>query len=374
MFSVVFARFGTELLTSLLRLLTFVYMDSTLPIKNLIRLNWLLVVAFTAISSVYFVFLLEDLPMHKIFYTVMTGFGIGLVGFANVGILILLEQRFNTETKRFKAYRLLYTYAASAVIYIALSPVFDHISKKSDSYPFLVFPSIFVVSSVVVNTVIVIFHDFIILHNDKARAGLELSKLKTANAEAANLLLKQQIHPHFLFNALNTLKALYRKDPSAGDIYIVHLANFLRASVYNHAARVSSLEEELTLLSDYLEMQKIRFGTALDCTIDVPDKIQKDRYLPSFSLQPLLENAIKHNDLTQEAPLIVHIFCLEERIVVYNNLQKKSVNVSSTFHGLANLAERYSLLSGDEILIKEDKSTFSVSIKLLTNEYSDHRG
>lgn len=348
-------------------------MDSVLPIKNLIRLNWLLVVAFTAISSVYFVFLLDDLPMHKIFYTVMTGLGIGLVGFANVGILILLERRYIIETKRFKVYRYLYTYAASLVIYIALSPVFDYIAKKSEVYPYLVFPSIFVVSSLVVNTVIVIFHDFIILHSDKARAGLELSKLKTANAEATNLLLKQQIHPHFLFNALNTLKALYRKDPRAGDTYIVHLANFLRASVYNHAAKVSTLADEVALLSDYLEMQKIRFGMALDCTIDLPPVMLKDHYLPSFSLQPLLENAIKHNDLTQEAPLIVHIFYLEGRVVVYNNLQKKSVNVSSAYHGLANLAERYSLLSGDEIIIKEDKSTFSVSIKLLTNEYSDHR-
>lgn len=142
---------------------------------------------------------------------------------------------------------------------------------------------------------------------------------------------------------------------------------------YTDEIAVPVLADEVALLSDYLEMQKIRFGIALDCTIDLPDEILKDHYLPSFSLQPLLENAIKHNDLTQESPLVVHIFCLEGRIVVYNNLQKKSVNVSSAYHGLANLAERYSLLSGDKIMIKEDKNTFSVSIKLLTNEYSDHR-
>ena len=98
------------------------------------------------------------------------------------------------------------------------------------------------------------------------------------------------------------------------------------------------------------------------------------KFLPSFSLQLLVENAIKHNELTQQSPLKVDVFCRDGRIIVSNNLQKKSVNESSANHGLANLAERYRLWSGDEIIIKEEAHMFSVSIKLLTNEYSDHRG
>ena len=76
----------------------------------------------------------------------------------------------------------------------------------------------------------------------------------------------------------------------------------------------------------------------------------------------------------QQSPLVINIFCAEDRIVVSNTLKKKNLNVTSTHHGLANLAERYSLLSGDEIIINENKDAFSVSIKLLNNEYSDHRG
>jgi LytS/YehU family sensor histidine kinase len=201
---------------------------------------------------------------------------------------------------------------------------------------------------------------------------MEFASMKTAHAEAANLLLKQQIHPHFLFNALNTVKSLYRKDPGAGDVYIVHLANFLRASVFSHASKVSKLEDELALLCDYLEMQKIRFGTALECTVDLPAAILKDHYLPSFSLQPLLENAIKHNELTEEAPLKVHISHANGWIIVCNNLQKRTRNVVSANHGLANLAERYRLWSGDQVIIKEDPHTFCVSIKLLSDAYSDH--
>jgi len=302
----------------------------------------------------------------------MTALALGLTGFANIGVLIILAHKFDVRTKAFTRYRYVFTYFSSAAIYLLLSPVFNHISNKNYPYPF--FLSMFFVSSAIVNSLIILLQNFVMLQNNKARADLELSNLKTAHAEAANLLLKQQIHPHFLFNALNTLKALYRKDAAAGDTYIVHLANFLRASVFSHAAKVSSLEDELAFLRDYLEMQKMRFGAALDCTIDLPEEIMKDYYLPSFSLQPLLENAIKHNELTQQAPLMVHIYYLEERIIVKNNLQKKNMNVSSANHGLANLAERYRLWSGDEVIIKEDTNTFLVSIKLLTDEYSDHRG
>jgi sensor histidine kinase YesM len=349
-------------------------MPSPLPIKSLIRLNWLLVFAFTAIISLYFIFLMDEIPLYKVFYMVMTAVGIGLVAFVNVTILILLTRKSNVQGKVLRRYRYFFTYTASVTIYLMLAPVFDYFEHKSNLYPFPVYLLMFVFSSILVNTVIILLQDFVILQADKSHAELELSQIKTAHAEATNLLLKQQIHPHFLFNALNTLKALYRKDPGAGDSYIVHLANFLRASVYNHAAKTSSLADELALLLDYLEMQKIRFGSALNCIIDLPPDILNDHYLPSFSLQPLLENALKHNELTQQSPLVVNIFCSEGRIVVSNTLKKKNLNVTSTNHGLANLAERYSLLSGDEIIINENKEAFSVSIKLLNNEYSDHRG
>jgi len=204
------------------------------------------------------------------------------------------------------------------------------------------------------------------------QSELELSKLKTANAEAMNLVLKQQIQPHFLFNALNTLKALYHKDAQTADTYLVHMADFLRASIFHNSANISTVEDEVKLLSDYLAMQHISFGTALVCTVNLPHETLKNFSLPSFSLQPLLENAIKHNNFTQEEPLNVNIRQDGDWLVVSNNLQKKKAKAASANYGLANLAERYRLWSGDEIIIKEDENTFSVSIKLLKDEYSNH--
>jgi len=344
-------------------------MEVHLPVKHLVRLNVLMSLVISAYVLMFF--LVNKNEQYPLLYTVMTFFTIALIGFANILILIILSRRFGTKSKKFRIYRYVLTYVASAVAYLSIGPLFAFLSGHTSTCSDLV---LLFISSVLVNTLIVISQNFVLLQHEKSRADLELSNLKIAHTEAANLLLKQQIHPHFLFNALNMLKSLYRKDTDAGDAYIVHLANFLRASIFRQASKVSRLDEEFALLLDYLEMQKIRFGSALVCVIDVPEERFKSYYLPTFSLQPLLENAIKHNELTEEMPLKVIIYQNSDRIVISNTLQKKTMREASTNNGLANLAERYRLLSGDEIIIKEDQHLFSVSIKLLPDEYSDHRG
>lgn len=348
-------------------------MKSLLPIKNLIRLNWLLVLSFTAIISLYLIFLLDAPATGKLLLSFMTALGVGIVGFTNVGILIALEKKIGVKSPKFNGYRFVFTYLAGAIIYVSLSPIFNNVSPHKNLQGPWENVFIFIVSSLIVNSAIILMQNFIILQSDKAHSDLENSRLKIAHAEAANLFLKQQIHPHFLFNALNTLKALYRKDQNAADNYIVHLANFLRASITDQATKLATVEDELALLNDYFEMQKIRFGKALECSINLPDETKSRYYLPSFSLQLLLENAIKHNELTLEAPLYINVSCKDGYLIMTNNLQQKKKKLSSTNQGLANLAERYKLLSGDEILIKDGFNVFSVSIKLLCNEYSDYR-
>jgi len=347
-------------------------MAKHLPIKSLVRLNLLLSVV---IGGTVFLFLHLDLYQHYSFlFAGMTSSIFALIGFANIGILIILSKRDGVNPKKFNQYRYFFTYLFSATAYFSLWPVFAAYSDRRYSMfdPDLV--ATFLISSILVNTLIIISQNFVLLQHEKTRADAELSSLKMAHSEATNLLLTQQIHPHFLFNALNMLKSLYRRDHDAGDSYMVHLANFLRASISINASGVSKLDEELTLLRDYLEMQKIRFGAALVCTIDVPEDSLRNFYMPTFSLQPLLENALKHNELTEEMPLTVMIYQEGDRIIVSNTLRKKKQRESSTNKGLANLRERYRLLSSDEIIIDECQELFLVSLKLLTNEYSDHRG
>jgi two-component system, LytTR family, sensor kinase len=215
------------------------------------------------------------------------------------------------------------------------------------------------------NTIILIIQEIALLKDKRTMVELENAQLKTKNAEAFYQQLKQQIHPHFLFNSLNILKTLIKKDQDVAVDYVVKLSDFLRASISANNANTVKLDEELKLCLDYLEMQKLRFGKALEYTFEVPENIKFSGYVPAFSLQLLLENAIKHNSLTIESPLQIKLFYHEELITVTNNIQPKSTTEDSTGLGLNNLSERYKMLSGNDIKIEANENEFSVSIKIL---------
>ncbi len=222
-----------------------------------------------------------------------------------------------------------------------------------------------------VDTVILILQDLVVTREKNAAIELENSKLRMRNVEAMNLQLMQQVQPHFLFNSLSALKSLIGHSPEQAGEYLVRLSGFLRASMSSHAMSVVLVGRELDLCVDYLDMQQIRFGEALQFSIDVPAGVREGSYVPVFSLQLLIENAIKHNVLTRERPLKVRVVYAEGGISVLNNLQKKSAS-GEVGTGLTNLRERYRALTGDQVLIEESEHEFSVTIKVFDYEGSDH--
>jgi two-component system LytT family sensor kinase len=197
-----------------------------------------------------------------------------------------------------------------------------------------------------------------------------------------NLQLMQQVQPHFLFNSLSALKSLIGHSPEQAGEYLVRLSGFLRASMSSHAMSVVLVGRELDLCVDYLDMQQIRFGEALQYSIDVPAAVRERSYVPVFSLQLLIENAIKHNVLTRERPLSIRVMSTDGVIRVVNNLQKKPGGMPAGAGdggageaggtGLTNLRERYRALTGDPVLVEEGEHEFSVTIKVFDYEGSDH--
>lgn len=224
---------------------------------------------------------------------------------------------------------------------------------------------LFVISATIY-AMVYFLHNFIILQDMNVKVDLENSQLRTVNAETVNQLLRQQIQPHFLFNALNVLKSLIRKYPDTAEEYLISLSDFLRASVNQNKKVLVSLAEELKICHDYMEMQKIRFGNALNYEVNITDT--ESGHLPVFSLQPLLENAIKHNELTTASPLRILISDTSGWVEVKNNLQPKRSLSESTGNGLSNLSERYRILSGDSVKIIENQEEFIVKIRLLNAE------
>lgn len=222
-----------------------------------------------------------------------------------------------------------------------------------------------------VDTVILILQDLVVTRDKNARIELENSQLRMRDMEAMNQRLAQQVHPHFLFNSLSTLKALISASPEQATEYLIRLSGFLRSSMTERGLVL--VRKELEWCSDYLAMQGIRFGEALRYSIEVPQEVREAFSVPVFSVQLLIENAIKHNVLTPDRPLSIEVVTRDGFITVKNNLQRKSAVVpDGNATGLVNLRERYRALSGDPVRIEETADQFAVSIKLLIHEYGDH--
>jgi sensor histidine kinase YesM len=223
-----------------------------------------------------------------------------------------------------------------------------------------------------IDAVILILQDLLVTRGKKAAIELENQELRLKNMEAANQQLKQQIQPHFLFNSLSTLKSLMMVNPENAEEYLVRLSEFLRSSLSSHTQDVIRLADELHLCVNYLEMQKIRFGEALQFEVHIPEEWLTKYYVPAISLQQLAENAIKHNVLTLDQPLRITITGQDGMISLSNNRQKKEGIREGPGVGLVNLQERYRILSGSDIVIEAKDGVFNVSIKALAYESSDH--
>jgi two-component system, LytTR family, sensor kinase len=224
-----------------------------------------------------------------------------------------------------------------------------------------------------INLVIIVLLEIMLLQDRKRKIEEENTKLRMFNLEAKHSQLKQQLHPHFLFNSLSTLRSLIKRSPEEAELYLEKLSEILRFSINSNSQTLVALREELELTTNYLNMQQVRFGSALNFTIEVPPEMKINGKVPVYSIQLLVENAIKHNILTTTQPLHIVIKGDKENkaVVIENNLQTKLHIEEGSGVGLPNLVERYRLLNTEEIKIVKTNDRFIVTIKVMENESSN---
>lgn len=224
-----------------------------------------------------------------------------------------------------------------------------------------------VLRTLTINLIILTLCELVFMHYVKQLVEDENVQLRQMNLEAKNSQLKMQLHPHFLFNSLNTLRLLLKKDPNKAEHYLVMLSDMLRFSTTAALHNVVDIADELNLCMTYLEMQKVRFDDMLHFSVTNDELFSAKGKLPVYSLQLLAENAIKHNALTNEAPLTIYLDYdpLQKTITVRNKIQPKRTMEATTKTGLTNLDKRYKLLNNKGILIAEENGEFSVSINVL---------
>ena len=218
-------------------------------------------------------------------------------------------------------------------------------------------------SLVLINIIILIIIDSIKSSIEKSAALKKVDKLSIQNLEAQKQTLIQQIQPHFLFNALSTLKSLIGENAKEAEKYTVKLSKFLRYSFTDNSNGLTTLEKELTFTKDYIQLQTIRFGEAFNYTIDIP-ATAINYQIPVFALQTLVENIFKHNHFSEKQPIEFSIRFENDHLIIWN----KKAGIKSTDSnrtGLTNLNKRYELIKGEGIIIENNKTDFRVTLPLL---------
>jgi LytS/YehU family sensor histidine kinase len=229
---------------------------------------------------------------------------------------------------------------------------------------YLIYPFI---SSLAINAIVAVISNSVVLSYKKNDAEKQLQNLKIQQTEAQKKILMQQLQPHFLFNALSTLKSLINENTELAQNYTIKLSAFLRYAIAAQKHDLIDLQHEMDFVADYLCLQKMRFGNALQWHFDIPENHIKDTRVIIFSIQSLIENAIKHNHFTTAKPLIIYINAQNNTLKISNNRQPK-INREPLGTGLENLNIRCLLILKLPIKIIDTDAYYTVIIPLKTKK------
>jgi len=198
---------------------------------------------------------------------------------------------------------------------------------------------------------------------------LEKERASKLAAEARLSALESRIHPHFLFNTLNSISSLIHEDPVRAERMIEQLAALLRFSL-DWSENVL-LSQELKIVTDYLEIEKARFGNRLVYSIDVPPNLETAN-VPPFSIQTIVENSVKYAVASRRAGGLIEVAARQEQerliIEVRDNGPGFSEQEIRASHGLDNLRSRLGALFDAEsslgVLRHDDLTIVRISVPL----------
>ena len=195
-------------------------------------------------------------------------------------------------------------------------------------------------------------------------------KTETLEKELSQIrfeVLKNQINPHFMFNSLNVLSGLIDKDTGKAQDFIDEFSRIYRYVIETIEKPLVLVKEELDFARSYMSLQQMRYGEQLEFEVDLPSTALA-QYLPPLSLQVVLENAIKHNLVSEEKPLHIEISMNNNHLVVRNNLQPKIAGGRSTRLGQENLLKRYAMISREVPEFRVETKHYKASLPLINPE------
>ncbi|MCB0665707.1 MAG: histidine kinase [Saprospiraceae bacterium] len=264
--------------------------------------------------------------------------------------------------------RLIYSFLISLLWVIPLMVLADYVTisvLQNQAYggwlnkaPFYLFNSVILSFTAIGATEAVYYY------NKLRLAEKEKDELRRINLHTQYDSLKQQVNPHFLFNSLNTLASLISIDPDRAEKFVEEMSQVYRYLLHSNQEELVPLSQELKFIHSYLHLLQTRYGDSLKVDMLIPSNFYLYR-LPPLTLQLLVENAVKHNEISTLNPLRIKIFIEEGRMIVSNNLQRKALNLPSAKIGLANIMAKYRLLDNNSAEVLETENEFIVKLPLV---------
>lgn len=226
------------------------------------------------------------------------------------------------------------------------------------------------VRGILINLIFYMFLHLLQQNYENQQVSMELEKIKSDSLGAQYELLKQQVNPHFLFNSLNTLKAMVEIGDEEAVDFILKLSNFYRYTLESRKLDLIHVSEEMEILNAYLFLQQARFDGGFSFTSTLNEEILHT-LIPPFTLQLLIENCIKHNVVSLDKPLHISLYAEDGQIVLENPIRLKTADNNSLGVGLKNITLRYQHLLEKPIEIINDGQIFKIKLPLI-HEHHHH--
>jgi len=226
------------------------------------------------------------------------------------------------------------------------------------------------VRGILINLIFYMFLHLLQQNYENQQVNMELEKIKSDSLGAQYELLKQQVNPHFLFNSLNTLKAMVEIGDEEAVDFILKLSNFYRYTLESRKLDLIHVSEEMEILNAYLFLQQARFDGGFSFTSTLNEEILHT-LIPPFTLQLLIENCIKHNVVSLDKPLHISLYAEDGQIVLENPIRLKTADNNSLGVGLKNITLRYQHLLEKPIEIINNGQIFKIKLPLI-HEHHHH--
>ena len=284
---------------------------------------------------------------------------------ATRAVVVYWNKRYPTKriTARHFMLEALFVILANSLVYsltLVLFFIVDSNTKPHAVYLFFGF-----IDRFLYGILVAAFYEMLLFMEAWRTATQEAEQLKKVNLMVQLESLKNQVKPHFLFNSLNTLTGLVEKDTAQAVKFISELSKVYRYLLQSNEKELIALSQELQFTKAYFYLLQTRFGKGIDMQVEVTEDALNS-LIPPLTLQMLVENAVKHNQVSVRNPLVINLKTdSHDWLTVQNSFQPKRGPANSNGMGLSNIAAKYRLLNQPNVQVQSSEGCFLVKVPLI---------